>query len=119
MSNADARAVVTTAVSLSQSHPHVPAADVLVLALKGRAGQMLDFADPAAMHGSLAAPGEPFGQLIAAAYDMPMTPETWRLFTAPDAHPHLLLASLIAWRADVVPKMALEHGVTVTGLPEP
>lgn len=119
MANPDARAVVDTAVSLSISHPHAPARDVLALALQGRAGQVLDFGDTAAPLGSLAAPVEPFGQLVAAAYDQAMTPDEWKLFTGPDAHPKLRMACLMAWRSDVTPKMAIEHGVTVIGLPEP
>ncbi|RVT53977.1 hypothetical protein [Rubrivivax albus] len=119
MSNAEARTVVSDAVSLSASHPHAPAVDVLELTLRGRRGQVLDFGDPGAPLGSLAAPGAPFGQLIAAAYDLAMTPNEWRLFTGPGAHPKLRMACLMAWRSDVVSKMVLQHGVTVVGLPEP
>ena len=119
MSNADARAVVSTAVSLSASHPHAPAADVLALALQGRSGQVLDFGEPAAEHGSIASPRSPFGQLVAAAFDQAMTPAEWQLFTGPDAHPHLRVACLMAWHGDVLPKMALANGVTITGLPGP
>lgn len=119
MSNAEARTVISDAISLSTSHPHAPAADVLELVLRGRRGQVLDFEDPGALLGSLAAPGGPFGQLVAAAFDSAMTPHEWRLFTGPDAHPKLRMACLMAWRSDVVPKMAFQHGVTITGLPEP
>lgn len=37
--------------------------------MRGRELQVLDFSDTAASNGSLAAPGTPFGQLLAAASD--------------------------------------------------
>lgn len=119
MSNAEARSVVSDAVSLSASHPHAPAVDVLALALKRRAGQVLEFEHTGALLGCLASPGGPFGQLLAAAFDSAMTPHEWSVFTGTDAHPKLRMACLMAWRSDVVPKMALQHDVTVVGLPEP
>ena len=69
----DALAVVQAAVSLTRSHPHAPALDVLDLVMRGRADQVLDFNDPAAPNGSLAAPNTPFGQLLAAAFDEAIT----------------------------------------------
>jgi hypothetical protein len=52
MPNPDALAVVQAAVSLTRSHPHAPALDVLDLVLKGRIDTGLDFASPAVATGS-------------------------------------------------------------------
>ena len=65
----DALAVVQAAVSLTRTHPHAPALDVLDLVMRGRADQVLDFDDPAAPNGSLGAPSAAFGQLLAGAFD--------------------------------------------------
>jgi len=46
---------------------------VLDLVMCGRADQVLDFDDPVAPNGSLAAPSAPFGQLLAAAFDEAIT----------------------------------------------
>lgn len=64
-------------------------------------------------------PRSPFGQVVAAAFDRAMSPAEWLLFTGPDAHPQLRVACLMAWHGDVLPKMALAHGVTIAGLPGP
>jgi hypothetical protein len=57
--------------------------DVLDLVTRGRSDQVLDFGDPAAQNRSLAAPGTPFGQLLAAAFDEAMTAREWAAFTGP------------------------------------
>jgi hypothetical protein len=60
MPNPDALVVVQAAVSLTRSHPHALAIDVLDLVMKGRIGQGLGFTDPTEVNGSLeAAPGAP------------------------------------------------------------
>jgi hypothetical protein len=61
------------AVNLTSTHPHAPALQGLEPFMRGRADQVLDFADSAAPNGSLAAPGAPFGQRLAAAFDEAMT----------------------------------------------
>ena len=66
MPNPDALAVGQAAISLTRSHPHAPALDVLDLVTRGRADQVLDFNDPAAPNGSLAAASAAFGQLGVA-----------------------------------------------------
>jgi hypothetical protein len=82
MSSRDALAVIQAAVGLNRTHPHAPALDVLDLVMRGRAGQVLDFDDPAAPNGSLAAASAPFGQLLAAAFDDVMTPTEWMALTS-------------------------------------
>ena len=69
-------------MDLARSHVPAPAIDVLDLAMKGRIRQAVDFTDPTAENGSLAAPGAPFGQLLAAAFDEAMTPNEWAAFTS-------------------------------------
>lgn len=117
MPNREALAVVQAAVSLSRTHPHAPALDVLDLVMKGRVDQALDFADPASPHGSLAAPSTPFGQLLAAAFDEVMTPNEWAAFTDATADAGLRDGCLEIWRVYVVPWFEARYGVVVRGLP--
>jgi hypothetical protein len=113
----DALAVVQAAVSLTRTHPHAPALDVLDLVMRGRADQVLDFDDPAAPNGSLAAPNAPFGQLLAAAFDEAMTPTDWSALTGPAADPGPRFGCLEIWRAYVIPRFEARYGVVVSGLP--
>ena len=76
---------------------------------------MLDFADPAATHGSLASPCAPFGQLLAAAFDEVMTPNEWKAFTGPTADASLRDGCLEIWRVYVVPRFEARYGVVVRG----
>ena len=85
--------------------------------MKGHIDQVLDFTDPAAPNGSLSAPGAPFGQLLAAAFDEAMTPNEWAAFTGPTAEPALRDGCLEIWRIHVVPRFAARYGVVVRGLP--
>jgi hypothetical protein len=117
MPNLDALAVVHAAVNLSRSHQHAPKLDVLDLVMKGRIDQILDFTAPAAPNGSLAAPGAPFGQLLAAAFDEAMTPAEWATFTGPTADAALRDGCLEIWRVYVVPLFAARYRVLVGGLP--
>ncbi len=117
MANLQAIAVVQATVNLARTHPHAPALDVLDLVMKGRIEQTLDFSDLAAVDGSLAAPGSPFGRIIAAAFDEAMTPNELAAFTGPAAEAALRDACLEIWRIQVVPRFAARYGVVVTGLP--
>jgi hypothetical protein len=117
MSSRDALALVQTAISLIRTHPHAPALDALDLVMRGRADQVLDFSDPTAPNGSLAAPAMPFGQLIAAAFDQAMTPAEWKAFTGATADPGLRDGCLEIWRVYVMPRFVARHGVVVGGLP--
>jgi hypothetical protein len=89
---------------------------VLDLVMRGRADQVLDFDDPAAPNGSLAAPSAPFGQLLAAAFDDVMTPTEWKAFTGPAADPVLRDGCLDIWRAYVLSRFEARYGVVVSGL---
>jgi hypothetical protein len=111
MPNSEALAVVQTAVNLSRTHRHAPTLDVLDVVMKGRIDQVLDFTDPAAPNGSLAAPGSPFGQLLAAAFDEAMTPNEWKTFTGPTAEAALHDGCLEIWRTHIVPRFAARYGV--------
>lgn len=117
MANPEALAVCRSVEALSRSHAHAPAADVLALVMQGRAGQILDFGDPAAEHGSLASPRSRFGQVVASALDRAMSPEEWMLYTSPGAHPKLREAMFIIWQDEVMGKFCQAYGVSVTGLP--
>jgi hypothetical protein len=110
MPNPEAIAVVHAAVSLSRSHAHAPAIDLLDLVMKGRIDETLDFADPTAVNGSLAAPVAPFGQLLAAACDEAMTPIEWAAFTAPAAEASLRNGCLEIWRVHVLPRSLHDMG---------
>ena len=115
MPDPNADAVVKAAVSLTRSHPHAPTLDVLDLVMKGRIDQVLDFTDPASPNGSLAAPGAPFGQLLAAAFDDAMTPIEWKAFTDAAADTALRDGCLEIWRVYVVPRFEARYGVVVRG----
>jgi hypothetical protein len=91
--------------------------DVLNLVTEGRIDQVLDLTDPAAPIGSLAAPGAPFGQLLAAAFDEATTPNEWAAFAGPTAEASLRDACLEIWRVYVVPRFAARYAVMVSGLP--
>lgn len=117
MPNPEALAVVQAAAGLSRTHPHAPLLDVLDLVMKGRIDQVLDFVDPATVNGSLAAPGAPFGRLLAAAFDEAMTPNEWAALTATTAEAALRDACLGIWRTHVMPRFAARYGVVVKGLP--
>jgi hypothetical protein len=91
-----ALAVVQATVNLARTHPQAPALDALDLVIKDRIDQILDFADAAAVNGSLAPPGVPFGQLLAAVFDEAMTPNKWAAFTGPTAEPSL---RDVAWKS--------------------
>lgn len=71
--------------------------------MRGRADQVLDFTDPAAPHSSLVAPGAPFGQLLAAAFNEAMTPNEWATFTGPTADAAPRDGCMETWRVYVVP----------------
>jgi hypothetical protein len=85
--------------------------------MRGRADQVLDFDDPAAPNGSLAAPSAPFGQLLAAAFDEAMTPTEWKAFTGVAADLRLRDGCLEIWQGYVVPRFEARYGVVVRGLP--
>lgn len=81
--------------------------------MKGRIDQVIDFSDPTAPQGSLAAPAMPFGQLLAAAFDEAMTPIDWATFTGLTAEAALRDACLDIWRTHVVPRFEARYGVVV------
>jgi hypothetical protein len=72
MPDSQALAVVQAAISLTRTHSHAPAIDVLDVVMEGRIDQVIDFGDSASPNASLAAPAMPFGQLLAAAFDEAM-----------------------------------------------
>lgn len=117
MPNPDAFAIVRAATSLARTHPHAPLLDVLDLVMRSRADQVLDYSDPTAPNGSLAAPAMPFGQLIAAAFDQAMTPAERKAFTGATADPGLRHGCIEIWRVSVMPRFAARYGVVVRGLP--
>ena len=82
---------------------------VLDLVMKGRIDQVLDFTDPAAPHGSLAAPGAPFGQFLAAAFDEAVTPAEWKAFTGALADAALRDGCLEMWRVYVMPRFETRY----------
>lgn len=109
--------LVLATVNFPRTHRHAPALDVLDLVMKGRIDQILDFIDPATPDGSLAAPGAPFGQLLAVAFDDAMTPVEWKAFTDADVDARLRQGCLEIWRIHVVPRFEARYGVVVRGLP--
>ena len=115
MPDPNADAIVQTTVNLPRTHRYAPALDVLDLVMCGRADQVLDFSDPAAPHGSLAAPGAPFSQLLAAAFDEAMTPIEWAAFMDLTADASLREGCLEIWRVYVVPRFEARYGVVVRG----
>lgn len=106
MRDPEALAVVHAAINLSRTHRHAPLLDVLDLVMKGHTDQSLDFADSSSPNGSLASPGAPFGQLLAAALDEAMTPTEWATFTGAPADSGLRGGCLEIWRVYVVPRFA-------------
>jgi hypothetical protein len=68
MADPQALIVVRKALELRRSHPHVPALDVLDLAMQGRQNQPLDFADSTAPGGDHTDPMAPFGQVLGLAF---------------------------------------------------
>jgi uncharacterized protein YfaA (DUF2138 family) len=85
--------------------------------MRGRAGQVLDFSDPAAPNGSLAAPSASFGQLLAVAFDEAMTPTESKALTGSAPDPKLRDGCLEIWRRHVVPRFEARYGVEVRGMP--
>jgi len=84
---------------------------VLDLVMCGRADQVLDFDDPVAPNGSLAAPSAPFGQLLAAAFDEAMTLNGWATFTGG----RLLAQTCVKERPAVLGVAALKAVLTAGG----
>jgi hypothetical protein len=117
MANPEAQSVCLSVEALSRSHAHAPARDVLALVMRRRAGQVLDFADPAAEHGSLASPRSAFGQLLAAVFDTSAPADEWMRLTGVKAHPVLRQAMLFIWQQQVVSKFEAEYDVRCQGLP--
>jgi hypothetical protein len=117
MPNPEALAVVQAAISLTPTHRHAPALAVLDVVTKGRIDQVMNFTEPSAPNGSLAAPGAPFGRLLAAAFDEAMEPIEWSVATGPSADPASRDECLEIWRTYVVPRFAPRHGVVVRALP--
>lgn len=117
MPSRPASALAQAAVSLSHSHPHAPLLDVLDLVMEGHTDQPLDFAHSSSPNGSLAAPGTPFGQLLAVAFDEAMTPAEWKAFTDVEADARLREGCLEIWRVHVIPRFEARYGVVVRGLP--
>jgi hypothetical protein len=92
-------------VALASSHPHAPPLDVLDVVLRGHTGSLAGF-------GPALAPGEPFGQVVVAAFDRGMSPADWKAFTAPTAAPMLRTAALSVWVSTVLPKFAARYSLT-------
>ncbi len=84
--------------------------------MKVRIDQVLEFTDPTAVNGSLAAPGAPFGRIVAAAFDEVMTPNEWASSTDATADAALRQGCLDIWRVHVVPRFEARHGAVVRGL---
>ena len=94
------------APALRRSHPKVPALDVLDLAMQGHEGSAVE------LTGKWLAPGSPFGQVLAAALDVAMTPEQWAAWTRPPADPALQSATLVAWRDSVLAAFVTRYRLT-------
>lgn len=117
MANPEAQSLCRAVEALTRSHAHAPASDVLTLVMQGRAGQVLDFEDVSAEHGSLASPRSAFGQVMAAAFDRASPPDEWMSCTGPDAHALLRQVMLVIWREEVLSRFEAAYAVTRHGLP--
>ena len=118
MANSEALAVVDAAVALRRTHAHAPARDLLDLVMRGAEGQVLDFSDPTARHGSIAHPAGPFGQIVATALDKGMESSDWIAMTSDRADPQLRRALMDIWRDDVMGQRFVgRYKVTARGLP--
>ena len=95
------------ASALRRSHPKAPAVDVLDVAMQGHEGSAVD------LTGKWLAPGSPFGQVLAAALDVGITPEEWAAWTRPPADPALQSATLAAWRGDVLGAFVARYKLNV------
>ena len=109
MHNPQALGIAQAALSLTRTHPHARAIDVLDLVMRGQIDQALDFAN-------FAAPAAPFGQLVAAAFDDAMTPVEWKAFTGATADAQLRQGCLELWRTYVMPQFEARYCVVVRGL---
>lgn len=68
MLHAQALNVARIALDLQRTHPHVPAIDVLDLAMQGLHYGTLDFTDPTTPGGDHTDPLSPFGALLGKAF---------------------------------------------------
>jgi len=59
------------------------------------------------------APGAPFGQVVAAAFDRAMSPADWAAWAGPPTDPALQSAALKAWREVVLPAFVARYGLEV------
>ena len=95
------------AAALRLSHPEASALAVLDVVMRGDTGARVDLSAAWLM------PGSPFGQVLAAALDLKMTPEEWARWTRPPADPALQSATLVAWRGDVLAAFVARYRLTV------
>ena len=68
MSRAEGRQIVDTALALLRSHSHVPALEILDLAMQGRHGSSPDFDAPDQHFGNWIDPPSAFGELLRRAF---------------------------------------------------
>jgi hypothetical protein len=100
-----ARKVVDTALALRQSHGHVPALEVLDLAMLGHLDP-LDFEDEGD-------PPHPFALLVAEAFDDIVTPREWFVLLGPDGEPELREGMRQVWRMYVWSRFVARYAVHV------
>jgi hypothetical protein len=62
---------------------------------------------------SLAAPGTPFGRIVAA-FDDAMTPVEWKVFTDAAADARLREGCLEIWRVHAIPRFEARYAVVVS-----
>lgn len=73
------------------------------------AGTEIDAAAPWLM------PSSPLGQLLAQAFDRPMSPAQWAAWSQPPAEPALRFAILQAWRTEVLVPFARRFALVLVG----
>jgi len=103
MASLGARKVVDSALALRQSHGHVPALELLDLAMRGHLDP-LDFEDECE-------PPHAFALLVAEAFDDMMTPREWYVLLGPDGDPELRTGMLDVWRTYVWSRFAARYAV--------
>jgi len=99
-----ARKVIDSALALRQSHGHVPALELLDLAMLGHL-DLLDFEEEGE-------PPHPFALLVAEAFDDIMTPREWFVLLDPQGDSTLHDGMLQVWHAYVWSRFEARYAIT-------
>ena len=96
-------AIVNECLALRQSHPSVPASDVLDLVMQGRHHRHYDF-------GSAMFPPDPFALVVAEAVDF-MPANDWAALTGASVTPDQRAAMQVMWALEVWPKFMKRYSL--------